>query len=448
MNEAAASLEAAGDRASLATVWTSLGRLQRAQGSYDEAIAYYRKGLNIQQDLGDKIGVIQSLNSIAIAYDEGGHSRESMEQYERALALAKETGSPRVIAFMTGNMGGAVLQKGNYPRAIELLEECLRLDPSSSHVALRYKQLSEAYRGAQQYERALECANESVNLLRKADSPDTLFLAFEARADVYEDLKRYPQALADTQEAIHAVEQIRSKLVPADYLKQGYAARTQDLFALGHPDSRTTGATPGSDAHGGGSARPRFLDLLATRSNATKRFAGFGLCGFDPRRQAICLRKARHLEQLSRRVASNSPPAAPLPCSSLLRVARRRFPVPFPLRRPRSMTLFPRRNDWTPRSSAIGCCRMPLLFGRSGPMGMCVAERIAVTSEKLSGLIRSASYGEEEPGAGPATIRGEGKDTHRRRHAVRHTWSSGAAFARRRGNSPGWQSRAILARTL
>src|SRR5208282_4484556 len=267
LNEAAASLEAAGDRASLATVWTSLGRLQRAQGSYVEAVADYQKGLSIQQELGDKIGVIQSLNSIAIAYDEAGHHRESMEQYERALALARETGSPRVIAFMTGNVGAAAADHGNYQRGIELLEESLRLDPSSSHLALRYKQLSEAYRGTQQYARSLECANEAVNLLRKANSPDLFSVALEARADVYEDLKRYPQALADTQEAIQAVEQIRSKLVPADYLKQGYAARTQDLFAsairiherLGqHQEAMVTAEE----------ARARaFLDLLATRRN-------------------------------------------------------------------------------------------------------------------------------------------------------------------------------------
>ena len=408
LNEAAASLEEAGDRAELATVWTSLGRLQRAQGSYPEAIPYYQKGLSIQQELGDKLGVIQSLNAMAVAYGEAGDARESKEHYERALALARETGSPRVIAFMTGNVGATAAENGNYQRAIELLEECLRLDPSSSYLALRYKQLSRAYRGAQQDDRALECANKSVNLLRKADSPELLYVALQERADVYADLKRYPEALTDTEDAIHAVEQVRSKLVPADYLKQGYARRTQDLFAsaiqlherLGqHPEAMITAEE----------ARARaFLDLLATRSVEQSNAQGSA--------SAASIHAPADLSPQGK--------ATPATFEAGGIGLATRGSAPLLVRAPSSAAALPSSVSASPPtfeefvstakrldSTLLSYWVLPdaTLVWALGPDGEVRSERVAVTSEKLAGLIRAASYGEEEPGARPATSGAKGK---------------------------------------
>jgi CHAT domain-containing protein/tetratricopeptide (TPR) repeat protein len=253
------------DQRDLAYVSTSMGRLYRMHGAYEEAIEYYKKGLLIQQELGDKMGVIQSLNAMAISYGLSEHAPEAMEHYERALALARETGSPRVIAFMTGNVGSAYIGKGNYKRAIELLEESVRLDPSSVYTGNRYVELSLAYRTAKQYERALESANEAVRLTHKGTDPDILYQALQERAHVYQALERYSEALADTQEAIHAVEQIRSKLVAADYLKQGYAGRTQDLFADAIRIQEKLGQHKEAMVVAEEARARAFLDLLASR---------------------------------------------------------------------------------------------------------------------------------------------------------------------------------------
>ena len=266
LKEASACAEQANDQAELSYILTSLGRLYRMHGAYDDAIASYEKGLAIQQELGDKFGVIQSLNAMAISYGLAGRSREAMDHYERGLSLARETRSPKVIAFMTGNLGGACNGNGDYKRAIELLQESLRLDPSSPYLGSRYIQLSAAYRGIGEYQQALESANQAVLLTRQGSDLTMLYEALRARTALYRSLERFPEALADTDAAIEVVERIRAKLIPADYFKQGYAAVTQSLFEdaiqleerLGQHQQAMLAAEQ---------ARARaFLDLLASRT--------------------------------------------------------------------------------------------------------------------------------------------------------------------------------------
>jgi CHAT domain-containing protein/tetratricopeptide (TPR) repeat protein len=266
LNEAATALQESGDRGGLATVWTSLGRLYRAHGAYDEAISSYKKGLSIQQELGDRFGVIQSLNAMAISYGLAGHDAESMENYERALRLARETGSPRVIAFIAGNLAGAYNEQKQYKRAIELLEESLRLDPTSIYVGNRYIELASACEGLKQYDKALENANKAVELTRQRSDPEILVTALQGRAKVYMDLREYSEALADIQSGIDAVEQLRAKLVPADYLKQGYANATQELFANAIELHEKLGRSKEAMVVAEQARARAFLDLLTNRA--------------------------------------------------------------------------------------------------------------------------------------------------------------------------------------
>jgi len=398
LKEATACFEAAGNRSGLAYVWTSMGRLYRMHGAYEEAISSYEKGLAIQQELGDKFGVIQSLNAMAISYGLSGRSTEAMNHYERALALARETGSPRVIAFMTGNFGGALIGVGDYKRAIELLEEALRLDPSSPFAGNRYLQLSLAYRRTKQYQQALEKANEGVKLLSQGGDSDIQYQAFQERAQVYQRLGRYKEALADAQDAIRFVEQIRSKLVPSDYLKQGYAGKTQDLFALTIQIQEDLGLLKEAMVMAEEARARAFLDLLASRTPETRDSPVAVLAAVNrgpgdlvaastqpvPNSTASKLDLATRgsspltLSYPSGAPAIASPVSAAPPTFDQLLTTAKRLDSTF-------------LSYWvTQDATYIWLLR---------PDGTVRSERVTVNAEKLSKLIRGTSYGQEEPNA-------------------------------------------------
>lgn len=90
LQEAAACFEDANDKWDLARVLTSLGRLHRAHGSYEEAIRNYEHALSIQKETGDKLGVIQSLNAAAISYGHLGKEKNpSSVTSRRCLSRGK-----------------------------------------------------------------------------------------------------------------------------------------------------------------------------------------------------------------------------------------------------------------------------------------------------------------------------------------------------------------------
>ncbi len=265
LQEAAACFEDVRAQLPLARVLNSLGRLHRAHGAYGDALHDEERALAIQQEVGDQEGVMQSLNAVGDAYSFLGKQKESIEHYERALALARQTGSPRAIAVMTGNLGAAYINLEEYERAIELLKESLRLDPSSVYAGNRYTDLSRAYRSIGRYDLALESADKAVDLTRKKGHAEILPLALQNRALAFEKLQQFSEGLSDIQEAIRSLEQLRGRLVPADYLKRGFADRNQDLFAdairlhaeMGHNREAMAVAEE---------ARARaFADLLAAR---------------------------------------------------------------------------------------------------------------------------------------------------------------------------------------
>ena len=113
-------------RRPLSRALTSLGRLQRAHGHLDEALEAYRRALVIQEAVGDRIGVIQSLNAIARCSHGARTARAkqddgSTERFE----LAQQTNSPLMIDFAAANLAYNLIQTDDPARGVALLEGLL-----------------------------------------------------------------------------------------------------------------------------------------------------------------------------------------------------------------------------------------------------------------------------------------------------------------------------------
>src|SRR5581483_8150993 len=111
----------AGDLFELARIYTSIGRLYRAQGRPELSPMYYRKALAIQKKISDTNGAIQSLNAIGVAYDACGYPQKAAETYVAALREARINHAKRYINFELGNLGTEYASLGQYARGITIL---------------------------------------------------------------------------------------------------------------------------------------------------------------------------------------------------------------------------------------------------------------------------------------------------------------------------------------
>ncbi len=268
LEQAAQCLEQARARPELARVLTSLGRVYRAHGHPDRSLEFYRRALKIQEEIGDQQGIIQSIDIIGTAHTEMGQHRQALEYYQRAVALAQKTGSAGIVNAKLMNLAGSYVELREYGRAAAILEKLARETPQPE--ARIYSYLSQAYTGLGRYRLALRMAEKAVDRSRESGDAEFLPYSLWKRAFAGQKLGNIAEALGDTREAIHAMEQLRARLVPTDFMKRGFAELPQELYgfaiALLHQSGRHPEALEIAEQ-----ARGRaFLDLLASREVQAK----------------------------------------------------------------------------------------------------------------------------------------------------------------------------------
>jgi CHAT domain-containing protein/tetratricopeptide (TPR) repeat protein len=263
-------LEQSQARLDVARVLTSLGRMNRAHGHPNRALECYRRALVIQEDVGDRQGAIQSINAIGVMYQSLGQPAKAVRQFELGLALAHQTGSPGMVAFLRGNLADAFIDINQPARGAEILDDLLGGDDRRDLHQHWHLMLSVALARMGQPSRAVEAADRAVVLAREARNVDLLPRALNQRARMRRAVGQIDDALADAHEALATIEQLRVKLVPLDFMKAGFGDHWQESFTL------TIGMLQEQGLHREAlevaeQARARaFLDLLATREVETK----------------------------------------------------------------------------------------------------------------------------------------------------------------------------------
>jgi CHAT domain-containing protein/tetratricopeptide (TPR) repeat protein len=265
LEAAIALFEELGDRQNLARALTSFGRIPRAHGHPERAEGLYRRALAIQEEVGDLEGTIQSINAIATTLDALGKHKDALAEYQRSLSFARTTGSDRLVNFAMGSLGTAYVANGEPARGVELLEAVVERETSPYLLSYRYGALGEGYVALGRYRDGLRAEDKAVELTRAQKAAPNLANRLDTRARAEQKLGESAEALADAREALAIIEQVRSRLVPTDFMKQGFSAEMQGVFTFTIELLQDSGdAAAALEAAEQARSRP-FLDLLATR---------------------------------------------------------------------------------------------------------------------------------------------------------------------------------------
>ena len=229
LEAAAALFEATGSPVALGTTYNSLGRLYRAHGRLDAALASQLKALAIHEKSDAAFSHLQSLNAVAVTYQALGDPGRARVFFERALALAEEVSTPRIQDFLRANYAAVLIDEGDYHHGSDILEAVIGrgLDPYQARrmIGLTYALLRRGRPGA-----ALPWAQKAVEQCGRGESVDCLY-ALDRRAEARAALGDDEAALADLRTAMKSVETMRAKLVPADFFKQQFHLAQEGLYS-------------------------------------------------------------------------------------------------------------------------------------------------------------------------------------------------------------------------
>jgi tetratricopeptide (TPR) repeat protein len=142
-----------------------LGTTYTDMGDYDEAMEIHTSALQQAEQLGDKLGMGNSLNNIGNVYWNKGDFGKALEYLGRSLALYEEIGDKRGMGYSLLSIGIVHHDKGDYEKALDYYNRSLAMreqlgDKSGMGVSLHNIGLVHSDKG--EYDKALDYYGRSL----------------------------------------------------------------------------------------------------------------------------------------------------------------------------------------------------------------------------------------------------------------------------------------------
>jgi len=110
-----------------ARVLLFIGALATAQGDFQAAADFLRRGLALYEELGDQWGIAASLNALAVSARDWGDYASAQSNFERSLACWRLLPDRAATARCLHNLANVVRVRGDYARATWALREATEL---------------------------------------------------------------------------------------------------------------------------------------------------------------------------------------------------------------------------------------------------------------------------------------------------------------------------------
>lgn len=214
--------EKSGDLARIASVLASLGNAHIAIGLPETAETYLKRSLRMATELGDSALTASVLNNLGNLFATQKKYSEAIAAYREGIELAKQAGHRLLTARALVNAAMALRQNGEPKASKQLLDSALKelRGLTQSHdtafalinVALGYRDLRPSLPGSSDLllRQASEALNQAGAMADKIGDRRTASYAWGYLGMLYEDQRRYQEALQLTRKAIFTAQQLNA----------------------------------------------------------------------------------------------------------------------------------------------------------------------------------------------------------------------------------------------
>ena len=167
--------EKTGDIKGVAQSRHQVGNIYFLRGDYDVALEQYRKSLDIREKIGDIAGVAKSLHQVGIIYHMKGDYDAALEQYRKSLEIKEKIGDIKGVALSLWGIGNVYLDKGDYDNALEEYQKALKTFEKIGdikNVAGCLHQVGMIYQERGEYDAALGQYQKSLAIFERIGSPN------------------------------------------------------------------------------------------------------------------------------------------------------------------------------------------------------------------------------------------------------------------------------------
>ncbi len=103
-----------------------LGIVAQKRGDYDQALEWYKRSLQIKEELGNRSGMASTYHQLGMVAKDRGDSDQALEWYKRSLQINEELGNRAGMATY-GQLGRMAQDRGDSDQALEWYKRSLQI---------------------------------------------------------------------------------------------------------------------------------------------------------------------------------------------------------------------------------------------------------------------------------------------------------------------------------
>lgn len=136
------------------------------------ALDYYRKSIQVAEQVGDQEGVARAYANMAFAYEDIGNIKKAADYYHEALKRYRKLKKEEVIASVLNNIGFMFQSQNDYETALKYFTESLKLQQKLKKeedykIAFAYNNIGLVYNNTNKLSESLEYFQKAYSILKK-----------------------------------------------------------------------------------------------------------------------------------------------------------------------------------------------------------------------------------------------------------------------------------------
>jgi len=228
------------DQEGLLKAVNNIGNTYRIIGNYDDALYNFIASLRISEQIEFQKGIAYASLNIGLIYSLGRDRDETLglPYFIRALEICQETDDIRCIAYALNNISLAYISMNDYDRALEFLEQSLDLKKSSNDmygVATAYNNIGDVYTLKGEFQTSIDYNNQALEIYQDLNDSRGSVHSLLDIAKAYANLEQFEIAEKNLEQAYahsQSVESLHIKSATYLYMYQFYNTKKDYREAL------------------------------------------------------------------------------------------------------------------------------------------------------------------------------------------------------------------------
>jgi len=238
----------------IANASNNIGAIYYNKGEILIGLSYFKKSLDRQEELGNKIGISYSLNNLGALYYSQGDIKSALDYYDRSVSIAKERGDSAGIANSFNNLGILYKDQEDYEKALEYCYLSLEISQKMNDqnlTAITMTNLGAIYTHQGNIEKVNEFYSKSIKIYQEVGNTkgiayclNNIGASYENEGDPENAIKNYRKGLklweelGDMQGIALACSNIGDLVLAQGNIEEAakYAVRSYEIaIELGYP---------------------------------------------------------------------------------------------------------------------------------------------------------------------------------------------------------------------